>query len=103
MDKGEKCMSCLRKLSIVKKKSRQFGQGMSEYLIIVALIAVAAIGVVGFMGDTISNQMAAMAKEIAGEKGDSETILASTQAKAAATTAKKHKDLANYAKDNGQN
>jgi hypothetical protein len=31
-------------------KIRQAGQGMSEYLIIVALIAVAAIGVVGFIG-----------------------------------------------------
>lgn len=96
-------MSYLRKLSFVKNKSRQLGQGMSEYLIIVALIAVAAIGVVGFMGDTISNQMSAMAKEIAGDKGDSQTALAKTQAGQAATTASKHKDLANYAKDNGQN
>ena len=92
-----------QKQSIVSNKARQFGQGMSEYLIIVALIAVAAIGVVGFMGDTISNQMAAMAKEIAGDKGDSQTALAKTQAGQAATTAGTHKDLANYASKNGQN
>ena len=45
-------------------KSNQAGQGMTEYIIIVALIAVAAIGVYSFFGQTIRGQMAGMAQEI---------------------------------------
>jgi len=100
-------MSYLFKSNISVKKThvskfRQQGQGMSEYLIIVALIAVAAIGVVGYMGDTVSNQMAGMAKEIAGESGTSDQTAASKAAKQASATAGKHKTMANYASDNGQ-
>ena len=34
-----------------RKRNRESGQGMTEYIVIVALIAVAAIAVVGFFGD----------------------------------------------------
>lgn len=81
-------------------KSRQRGQGMSEYLIIVALIAVAAIGVVGFMGDTVSNQMASMAMEISGQNGGTATTAAQGQATAAATNAATGKTMANFATAN---
>lgn len=47
-------------------KLRQLGQGMTEYIIIVALIAIAAIAIYGFFGDTIRAQMGAMTKELAG-------------------------------------
>jgi len=49
------------------KKERQAGQGMTEYIIIVALIAVAAIGVYSFFGQAIRGQMSAMTNEIAGK------------------------------------
>ena len=81
-------------------KIRQAGQGMSEYLIIVALIAVAAIGVVGFMGDKVSNQMASMAMEISGDDGTNATKQANTQAKAAEAKAKTGKTMANFASGN---
>jgi len=81
-------------------KSRQRGQGMSEYLIIVALIAVAAIGVVGFMGDTVSNQMASMAMEISGQDGGAATKSAQTQATAAQNKAKTGKTMATFASGN---
>ena len=42
--------------------NRRRGQGMTEYIIIVALIAVAAIGVYQFFGQTIRSQMSAIAK-----------------------------------------
>jgi len=58
---------------------RQLGQGMTEYIIIVALIAIAAIAVYGFFGDTIRGQVGAMTAELAG--GDS------SGAKSAADTA----------------
>jgi len=83
-------------------KIRQRGQGMSEYLIIVALIAVAAIGVVGFMGDTVSNQMASMAKEISGGTGNAATAKAVTQANSAESTANVDKKMGNFASANGQ-
>ena len=39
------------------KKCNQLVQGMTEYIIIVALIAVSAIGVYSFFGQTIRNQV----------------------------------------------
>ena len=50
-------------------KLRQLGQGVTEYIIIVALIAIAAIAIYGFFGDTIRAQMGAMTKELAGHDG----------------------------------
>ena len=83
--------------SVLVGKIRQIGQGMSEYLIIVGLIAVAAIGVVGFMGDTVSSQMAGMAQELAGNSGATARGRADTQAKAAEThISANHNTLKNY-------
>ena len=52
-----------------KHKSKQFGQGMTEYIIIVALIAIAAIAIYGLFGDTIRGQMGIMTEELAGQTG----------------------------------
>ena len=49
------------------RKSFQTGQGMTEYIIIVALIAVAAIGVYSFFGQAIRGQMSGMTNELAGK------------------------------------
>ena len=48
------------------------GQGMTEYIIIVALIAVAAIAVVGFFGDVIRNQFYNMTAALAGSSSHSD-------------------------------
>lgn len=76
--------------------ARQRGQGMSEYIIIVALIAVAAIGVVGFMGDTITNQMATISQEIAGNDGSASQAAAAAAATAGAAEAATAKRMDNY-------
>jgi type IV pilus assembly protein PilA len=47
-------------------RSRQLGQGMTEYIIIVALIAVAAIGVYQAFGDIIRGQTSVAASTLAG-------------------------------------
>ena len=47
--------------------TRELGQGMTEYIIIVALIAIAAIGVYGAFGKTVRGQMAATAQTLAGK------------------------------------
>lgn len=56
---------------------------MTEYIIIVALIAIAAIAVYQFFGNTVRNQTAAIAQELAGNDGTT----AKTNAQAAATSA----------------
>lgn len=81
--------------------ARQTGQGMSEYLIITALIAIAGIGVVGFLGDAINNQLASMSQEIAGNDGSTATGEAQTAAGNAETNASTGKTLANFATANG--
>ena len=43
------------------------GQGMSEYLIILALVAIATIGAVIFFADNVREQIATISEEIAGE------------------------------------
>ena len=60
---------------MIKQKLKQLGQGMTEYIIIVALIAIAAIAIYGLFGDTIRGQMGVMTEELAG-KGSSSSDLA---------------------------
>lgn len=67
----------------------QRGQGMTEYIIIVALVAVAAIAVYQFFGQVLRAQTAAIAKELAGEDGSQETRTARSAAQAAKAEAKR--------------
>jgi Flp pilus assembly pilin Flp len=53
----------------MKLKLKQLGQGMTEYIIIVALIAIAAIAIYGLFGDTLRGQMGVMTEELAGQTG----------------------------------
>lgn len=50
-------------------KNLQLGQGMTEYIIIVALVAIAAMGTFRFFGQTARQQVAAMSQELAGKDG----------------------------------
>ncbi len=72
---------------------RQRGQGMTEYIIIVALIAIAAIAVYQFFGNTIRNQTAAIANELAGNDGTNAKNAAQTAANSAATEANTKRNL----------
>ena len=81
-------------------KRRQRGQGMMEYIIIVALIAIAAIGVYSVFGKTVRNQTAGLAKELSGNKSDTQITNAGTAATAAGTRANTDKGLAAYNTDN---
>ena len=47
----------------------QRGQGMTEYIIIVALVAIAAIAVYSFFGRTVRGQMASITSQLAGNTG----------------------------------
>lgn len=69
---------------------KRLGQGMTEYVIIVALVAIGAIGVYQLFGQVVRSQTAAMAKELAGEDGSAESQTAQSAAQnASAQTAAK--------------
>ena len=77
------------------RRLRQRGQGMTEYIIIVALVAVAAIAVYQSFGRVIRAQTAAIANELAGESSSTARSNAGTAAKEASTQIK-NKSLKNY-------
>jgi Tfp pilus assembly protein PilV len=66
----------------------QRGQGMTEYIIVVALVAVAAIAVYQLFGQVVRSQTAAMAREIAGENGTEQSKAAQAAANKASAQAK---------------
>ncbi|MES2161624.1 MAG: hypothetical protein V4476_10750 [Pseudomonadota bacterium] len=78
------------KASMRKLKSfrQQLGQGMTEYIVIVALIAVAAIAVYQLFGATVRNQTAAIALEVSGKNGSNAITKAGDAATKAETAAK---------------
>ncbi len=75
---------------------KQRGQGMTEYIIIVALIAVAAIAVYGFFGDTIRAQMGAMTTELSGGDGSASVSKATAAGASATAGASDAKTLSDY-------
>lgn len=90
-------MKYLRSEPSPQTKSKQLGQGMTEYIIIVALIAVAAIGAFSFFGDTARNQVAAMASELGGTSGETATKRATKSGTEAVTlTTTNDVGLSNY-------
>ena len=75
---------------------RQRGQGMSEYIIITALVAVAGIGLFAAFGDTLQNQLAGMSQELAGQSGSTDIERAASSAKTARSRASQAESLSNY-------
>lgn len=80
----------------------QRGQGMTEYIIIVALIAVAAIAVYQFFGQTIRSQTSGIAREVAGQSAGAAITNAQTAAGAATTEGTTKKGLDAYSNDNSR-
>jgi Flp pilus assembly pilin Flp len=98
--KEEESMNrAIRKLA--PRSSR--GQGMTEYIIIVALIAVAAIGTYNYLGRTLRNQTGAIAAGLAGDQPNATAAMDS--AKKAGGNAQKEaatsKGLQNFATEVG--
>ena len=79
--------------AIVKKNHKRKGQGMTEYIIIVALIAIAAIGVITLFGDNIRKLFGASADALAGSLSvDNDGVKASA--------AIKTKNMQNFGQNN---
>lgn len=81
------------KLSNIKKIR---GQGMSEYLIIVALLAVAGITTFGFLSGTARNQVAGIAAEISGGSGEAQETAAIAAAGEASTDAEANRGMDDF-------
>ncbi|MBG23346.1 MAG: pilus assembly protein [Idiomarinaceae bacterium] len=81
------------------------GQGMTEYIIIVALIAVAAIGVYSLLGKTVRNQVSGIAHEVSGQNSSQQLNEARSSARRSGTVAKQDVNLGNYdeATESGSN
>jgi Tfp pilus assembly protein PilV len=84
------------KISQIRRNSKQLGQGMTEYIIIVALIAVSAIGVYSMFGQTLRNQTAGLAKEMSGQNAQDNIQTAQQNANTATTNANKTKNMGTY-------
>ena len=77
-------------------RKHQLGQGMTEYIIITALIAIAAIGAVMYFGQTARHQIGGMAEELSGHSASSDIQSAGTSANSARTQGSAHKTLSSY-------
>lgn len=75
---------------------RQLGQGMTEYIIIVALIAVAAIGVYQAFGDIVRGQTSVAASTLAGADSGGARSRVTTAQTAANNNGKDAKTLTNF-------
>jgi type IV pilus assembly protein PilA len=70
-------------------KLRELGQGMTEYIIIVALMAVGAVGVYKAFGDVVRGQATSAATVLAGSDSKQGRTIADGGATDAAAAAKK--------------
>lgn len=85
-------------------KRKSLGQGMTEYIIIVALIAIAAVGVYNLFGKTVRNQMAGVANGLAGKDSTAKTAItnAATSANSASSDANNQRGLDSFADSTGK-
>jgi pilus assembly protein Flp/PilA len=79
------------------KRSNRRGQGMTEYIIIVALISIASIGIVTLFGDNIRRLFAMAADSLAGN----ESVAQANSVTAVANASLTKKKVANFALNNG--
>lgn len=83
-----------------KRPGRQAGQGMAEYIIIVALVAVAGLATWELVGSSIGQSAAGVASAIAGTDATNIRKKAQATAEAAAKKAEEKENLSDYADDN---
>lgn len=88
----------MKTLATKSRSSKKYiaGQGMSEYLIIIGMVAVAGISVMSFFGQTVQHQVAGMSTKLSGGDPATEIASSATAATNAATSAAIATDLGNY-------
>lgn len=80
----------------VRNLLRQRGQGMTEYIIIVALIAVAAIGVYQAFGKVVRGTTAVAASSLSGDATTKGRTAATNGANEGGEAADKNKTMKNF-------
>ena len=80
----------------MKSTAKQRGQGMTEYIIVVALVAIAAIGVYTAFGKTLRAQMAVTAQSLAGNSASDARSEANDAGEEAVEQAERTVQLDNY-------
>jgi len=83
-------------------KKRIKGQGMVEYIIIVALIAIAAIAAFTMFGDVVRGQVGTMAAELGGQNASASQAKVTGQATKAIARGSEHITLADYSTKGGK-
>jgi Flp pilus assembly pilin Flp len=83
-------------MNVKNIRRRQRGQGMTEYIIIVALVAIAAIAVYSFFGKTVRGQMDSITSQLSGQSGTNGIQKAKAAAGQADTEANAQYNLGNY-------
>lgn len=89
-------------MRIFSLQRQQLGQGMTEYIIIVALIAVAGIAAFQFFGQTLRSQTAGIAQEMSGKSAASAVGDAQKEADEVTAEGIAKKGLSNYKNDNSR-
>ncbi|WP_087090730.1 hypothetical protein [Acinetobacter pittii] len=85
-------------LKVNVKMNKVRGQGMTEYIIIVALIAIAAIGVFRYYGNTARSQVAVAAAQLGGQNSAAARTSATNNANSATKEGSVDKKLADFEK-----
>jgi Flp pilus assembly pilin Flp len=62
----------------MKSQLKQLGQGMTEYIIIIALIAIAGIGAFTFFGDGLQSTIGVVTEELTGTDSTAAQVDASS-------------------------
>jgi Flp pilus assembly pilin Flp len=79
-----------------RRPKLQFGQGMIEYIVIGALIAIAAIAVYSAWGKTTRDQTAGLARELAGKTADMAKVQDAANAAAGRANDPQKEGMASY-------
>ena len=85
---------------MLKNRKKQVGQGMTEYIIIIALVALSAILVFSLFGQTIRDQVGQMSSQVAGNVTATGQAQAVTDAGTANADAKISSGLNSYYNNN---
>ena len=82
-------------------KNRQRGQGMTEYIIIVALIAIGAVAVFTAFGKEVQHEVAGIAQGLAGQTTTADVTAANASAGNATTAATAAQGMENFNQNSG--
>lgn len=84
---------------ISRKNRRKAGQGMTEYIIILAIIAIGAILIIGLFGKQIKASFGKSTSAMAGNQADVDSIKADDVKKTDMDPALKQNDMGTFDKD----